>query len=134
MYKKYIVNSRECGYGSSPCLTATYKTLNGGTVTDLDSGRYTIVMPDGATLFFWNTGFFNDCSGSNYGINNICQSMVVDINGGKGPNFIVKDTFIFLLTTDGIMPAGCNSDSCRVGIDNGYSCTCKVLREGAINY
>ena len=42
--------------------------------------------------------------------------------------------FEFVLKEDGLHPAGCDDDSYCAPDKEGYACTCKVLREGAMNY
>jgi len=48
------------------------------------------------------------------------------------PNTRGRDVFIFVLQENGLYPAGCDSGSCPN--NDGFHCTCRVLREGAINY
>lgn len=61
---------------------------------------------------------------------------LVDVNGDKKPNKLGRDIFLFLLTQDGIVPAGAdvsaNDSDCKQG-GAGYHCTARVIQEG-MNY
>ena len=125
MYKKYLSNAKVCGIDTTGCFTGRYKRMN-GTSGDYDANRYTLVMADGSEIAIANSDVHTNCS------SNICAAIAVDVNGAKAPNFIGYDAFLFQITENGLIPAGCNGDTCLTS--NGWSCTCKVLREGAINY
>ena len=57
---------------------------------------------------------------------------ILDINGSKGSNTFARDLFFFELREDGLYLTGCERGSCS-GV-YAYACTCKVLRENAMNY
>ena len=64
-------------------------------------------LVDGTTLIFrnWN----NDCSynfGNSKFLQNICGTIIVDVNGQKNPNLLGNDIFTFYLTNWGIFPTG----------------------------
>ena len=135
MYKKYLSNAKVCGLDTG-CFEGAYKQLNGTTV-DLDTNRFTLVLADGTEVSIWKSGDFSvSCGGTASGSDNVCHIIKVDVNGAKGPNTAGRDTFAFTLKEDGLYPTGCDitTNGCRVGIDGGWACTCKVLREGAMNY
>ena len=130
MYQKYLSNTKVCGKDIKGCFAGSYKLLNGGVENSLDN-RYTLVMSDGAEISVGDLHFSDNCSHSS---EMACQIIDVDVNGAKGPNAVGIDTFTFILRENGLVPAGCDVDKCRKGTDSGWSCACKVLREGAINY
>lgn len=78
--------------------------------------------------------------GATYGISeedkaNAIGRIVVDVNGGKGPNIIGYDTFVFYLVENkGIIPAGNVSSPNCTNSGNGWDCAGRVLKENAINY
>ena len=131
MFKKYLNNAKECGNTSSGCFDGTYLQYNGGTVNF--TGRYNFVMADGTLVSMRKADFSNDCSGVGSGSTEYCQLIVVDVNGAKKPNVVGLDTFSFVLKPDGLHYAGCDSNGCKKTLA-GWGCTCKVIREGAINY
>ena len=83
-----------------------------------------VVLADGTQLMFYNdTGELG--------------KIAVDVNGGRKPNKMGRDVFVFQLTENSLIPFGCNKD--KTTMENecknwGWQCACKVLREGAINY
>ena len=79
-----------------------------------------------------NNPVSSDCSNSGSGTKNACLSVLVDVNGAKGPNVVGRDTFFFALKEDGLFPTGCDYNNCAPS--SGWGCTCKVIRENAINY
>ena len=131
MYKKYLSNAKVCGIDTNGCFEGSYKRY-GGSTFNYDSGRYTLVLADGSEISLGND-FRADCSNRFAGSENVCQGILIDVNGAKKPNFIGKDAFTFVLKENGLVPAGCDYDDCNQ-ITVSLGCACKVLREGAINY
>ena len=63
--------------------------------------------------------------------------IIADVNGPKKPNKLGRDTFLFVLTQDGIIPAGADmsddeSDCKKGGI--GRHCAAKVIRSDSMDY
>lgn len=134
LLKKNLVNVKECGTGSG-CFQGEYKWKDNTTAHDFDSAnRYKFTLADGAFVSMTKDygDFSSTCSANLSGSVNVCQIILVDINGAKKPNKVGQDTFAFVLKNDGLYPTGCDSDGCSN--INGWGCTCKVLRENAINY
>ena len=142
MYKKHLSLSKDCGSGADCFEKMTsdnnfYKKLNGNSYYSAsfttNDQFYKVITADGAQILF----AFNypDCAYTTFNANNVCNEMRIDINGEKKPNQWGKDLFIFVLKEDGLHPVGCddNSSDCHKS-GNGYTCACKVLKEGAINY
>ena len=135
MYKKHLSVSKDCGYNTSGCWNAKTRTLQNQTLSNFYKNRYQFVLSDGAFISFNPSDYNSECSRHGTGSNNVCQLIAIDVNGLKGPNEVGKDIYNLGLREDGLIPAGCDFNACRVGTDTGWGCTCKVLREGAvINY
>ena len=63
----------------------------------------------------------------------------VDLNGDRGPNQIGRDVFMFVLTENGLVPAGKDNSSARCytgfsGAYAGFDCAAKVLKTGSVQY
>ena len=133
MYKKHMSNIKECGRGTTGCFTGVYKRLNGTTANyDSASTKYSLIMSDGTELYTADGDFSYNCSNNLAGLTNVCAGLIVDVNGAKGPNTVGYDAFGFYLTEDRLVPVGCETNRCLNTI--GWECTCKVLKENAINY
>ena len=143
MYKKYLINAKECGKDSGCMYTGMYKRLNGNNFFELDadSSIQKLVFADGMQAYFqfWS----EDCSyNDESGEKDVCGGINVDINGAKSPNQFGRDIFTFMIKENGLLPRGCSNpsyDSCNPNGDNifaytGYGCACKVLTEKAMNY
>ena len=133
-YIKYLNKAKECGKGNTGCFEGTYHRRNGTSANfDAISNKYAFVIADGVEVIIGTGDFSSDCSINGSGTNEICQHFNIDVNGAKGPNIIGIDAFGFSLKENGLVPTGCDYDICQSS-SNGWDCTCKVLREGAINY
>ena len=124
-----IKTDRDSKVESLTKVLESLKTLNGDNYshnwdTYTDSRKF--ILADGVQVFIENHGFSSLCQG---GDGDRCVRILVDINGVKGPNQWGRDVFEFSLKNNGLYPNGCGSVSC-----SGVSCTCKVLRENAMNY
>ena len=142
MYKKHLSLSKDCGQGSDCFEKMTsgsnfYKKLNGNSYYSAsftsNNNFYKVITSDGAQILFAYN--YPACANTSFNSYNVCSEIWLDINGEKNPNQWGKDLFIFVLKEDGLHPAGCdgNSSDCNKN-GSGYSCACKVIREGAINY
>ncbi|MBR6163666.1 type II secretion system protein [bacterium] len=133
MYKKYLVNAKECSHDSGCFSQKTYKFLNGDDNPDnFDEhwGWQKLILADGTQVMFHSAS--NECQGNSH-----CARIYVDINGVKKPNKYGRDLFVFALREQSLLPYGCGdniSDNCNAGDNHGHTCACKVLREGAMNY
>ena len=133
LYKKYISNSGECN-SASGCLKGTYRYKN-DTVWNFNHNDFrTLVLSDGAEISIKDNSLNQNCTTRGSGTDNFCQHILIDVNGDKKPNTVGQDTFAFSLTENGLVPTGCDYDDCTSASSLGWGCTCKVLREGAINY
>ena len=133
MYKKHIQISRDCGFSTGCIENTAYIGFNGSATDwqlDQHNWAYKLVMADGAQLYISTVS--DSCSDNNFGGQNVCGHIFVDINGSKKPNKFGKDFFLFELREDGLHPTGCETDTCS-GV-YAYGCACKVIRENAMNY
>lgn len=95
-------------------------------------------LVDGTTIFM--DGYCSNEDKNLFGVTRNTLSnfvlFLVDVNGDKKPNKLGRDIFLFLLTQDGIVPAGAdvsaNDSDCKQG-GAGYHCTARVIQEG-MNY
>ena len=135
IYKKYLSYVKECN-GVSGCYgQGAYAMLNSSS-SDSTWGNNQfpkLILADGTLLIFVHRS--NGCSESNgnFGYNDGCATIGVDINGEKPPNIWGRDAFIFVIKEDGLHPAGCDFGSCTKG-GYGQNCAARVLRESAMNY
>ena len=134
MYKKYLRVTKECPVGTT-CFDGSYKQFNGNSAKWFHNARYSLVLEDGSMISFAeNAGTSSDCSASSAGSTNICQTITVDVNGEKGPNFAGRDAFTFVLKEHGLYPMGCDTGGSCTKSSAGWGCSCKVIRENAMNY
>ena len=132
MYKKYLNNAKICGLDTG-CFEGAYRRMD-NKLEQYDSGRYTLVIADGTEISMRDEEFNSSCSRDSIGSYKTCQIILIDVNGAKGPNAVGRDTFAFALKENGLFPAGCDYGNFCTLSSNGWSCTCRVLREGAMNY
>ena len=138
-YKKYLSVAKDCGTATG-CLnqfgsgSAGYKYLSGGGAPNWNSStdNRRLVLSDGMQVIFHSNPLNNNCSFNAWGSLGICTVIFIDVNGEKGPNRYGRDYFVFALKENGLYPVGCESAFCQGTAGDG--CTCKVLRENAMNY
>ena len=134
IYKKYLSVAKECKVGTT-CSDKSYLQFNGNSFKNFSNTRNVLVLSDG-TLFSisGSDSPSSDCSNSVAGSTDFCLGMYVDINGEKGPNFVGRDTFAFVLKENGLFPMGCDTGGSCSKTSAGWGCACKVIRENAMNY
>ena len=139
MYKTKLVNIKDCG-ASAGCFEQSYKLLNGESFGDpwnTDSQHRKFILGDGVQVMLGGASWdiSPTCSATALGATEgICQSFFVDVNGNKKPNQWGKDLFAFVLTQNGLLPAGYENVATCSTSREGYDCAARVLRENAINY
>ena len=136
LYKKHLNNAKEC-LGAGCYEQNTMQCLDGRVCNTFDNNYwpdYKLNLADGVQLIFSpiSSSNNNNCNMNVYGSTGVCYGIIVDVNGMKKPNKRGRDSFIFVIKKDGLYPAGCDSGSCPN--NDGFHCTCRVIREGAINY
>ena len=107
-------------------------------------GNYTVSISLGKSVITSDGQMYSFVAPQNiYGISqedadNTTGRIIVDINGGKNPNQLGYDLFLFYLVKNkGIIPAGSNSTAeCdnSSGSAAGWTCAARVLKENAMNY
>ena len=142
LFKKHLINARECG-SSTGCYSGDkgYKRRTGGFTGKWDnfSGYLKLVTADGMQIVFNSVSSGCDLD-VKMGSNDVCGIIYADVNGAKKPNEAGRDLFTFVIKNDGLYPAGCDiaEDVCShpdITKDTwGHTCTCKVIRENAMNY
>ena len=141
LYKKYLLNAKDCATTRGCFNQGAYKHLKGGTESNWNeqTSNNKLILADGTQILF--SSFTDDeCASNNiYGSSskNICGLIYIDINGEKKPNTIARDVFGFVIKENGLYPQGCDYDTaCDPNVVESltYSCACKILREGAMNY
>lgn len=137
LYQKYLSSAKQCSNGQTGCFGGSiYKDLAGNNVGSHlgdASSYYKLLLADGSTVLF-DGNIYDAC---NYDSAGACAYFFVDINGSKGPNVTGRDTFEFLITKNGLRPAGYNEEGISPTTmcnNSSQDCTWKVLLENAMNY
>ena len=136
----YIKSMKRC-INEAGCWTSERtKAFDGRTTATgaFDSGmgqnNVTFVLADGSIV---SMDIYGNDAESVFGVTeNLVYptlTFAVDINGDKGPNKLGQDVFMFILTTNGLVPAGIDNSSanCFKGSTDtyaGYDCAAKVLK------
>ena len=141
MYIKYLSKAKECGGNNAEqCFGSSYLRLNNGTEVSFDTydtNSKRFVLADGTSVMIDRTVSGN-CSFAHMAATNpeACAMILVDVNGVKKPNQMGRDTFMFILRENDLYPAGCGgtfADTCEK-TGRGWSCACKVLTDGKMDY
>lgn len=147
LYKKELMVVKDCGNDANggSCVAKTrLKTIKGTGLssgwangTGLGGNVRTFVLNDGTSLVF--DAYGADASGFGVTTNKMNSYILItaDLNGEKNPNQLGRDTFLFVLTQDGIIPAGTDMTSSTTDCKPkgvGYHCAAKVLAEGKMSY
>ena len=155
---EFLKLSKDCGVDSVGCFfNGDYKTLEGKSVEFLSDDLPKVLLADGTALEFNINN--NDCdigvglmipplvgggpSKPQFIVTNFCGVINVDIDGMKGANTTGKDAFEFLITSEGITPAGTSEDvwgfEGNYSLDkncfkNGRYCTGWIIETGNMDY
>ena len=137
LYKKHLSYTKECILKTGCMEQNEIKYLNinnfafSNINTRTDIAKF--VLADGVQVLY--DSISSNCVNNNGGSFGWCTRIIVDTNGAKKPNVFGRDVFAFVLKEQGLYPMGCDYNACStVNTSEGYGCTCKVIREGAINY
>ena len=138
LFLKYLSSIKTCE-GNEGCFNqlnkSGYKQLNGTRNANWNRETYQrkFIFADGMQGLIFAAD--NLCEISNWGTENLCGAFLIDVNGEKQPNTIGRDVFFFAIKENGLYPMGCDNEEDKCDDKHqGWSCACKVLREGAINY
>ena len=117
-FDKYLLPVQtNCGAnGTGECIAGTaadsYKTFNGSNAGTIS--QYCVQTADGAAI----CGLHNP--------NNVCLSMIVDVNSSAGPNILGRDVFSMDMHKDGSI-----SDYQSGCADNNYGAAASLCTQGA---
>lgn len=132
--KPYMVVIRECNDragcwskdvtkkpdGKNSAMSATEKGIGGNIVT------FTLNDGTNVNLDYWSAADITANFGVSRNLFPYTLSIFVDVNGDKRPNVLGKDVYAFILTTEGLVPAGADNNSANCN-NTGYDCTAKYL-------
>lgn len=132
---------KNCGRNTG-CFKGKYYRLNNSEFGPIDEIPIMAKaeLADGSILATWgydSARYFGD----SLSLEDVYGEYHYDINGQKGPNTWGKDTFLFLLTKRGIVPAGTAettngfvfAEDCKPS-NAGYSCTAWVIYNENMDY
>ena len=127
---------KTCNSGVSGCWVPTVLTLHKDVSDSSDTDTYAkLVLNDGTVLQFMN--FQSSCTTSR-GIGAFakkgCGTILIDVNGNKGPNVIGIDIYDVEISANGIYPGGLidgpYEGQCSVSTTDprgGYGCAANVM-------
>lgn len=132
----------DCGVNSGCPSVDTYSSLDGTEdQARFNSNQYRggVILNNG--MFLEITNNTTHCTSTQSGIENVCGTIWVDVNGHKSPNKYGVDAFSFYYTKTGIVPFGANNGDLSIWcnknatyINNGQSCAAWVLDRGNMEY
>ena len=136
LFKEHLQLSKDCGSAAGCFPQTPIKKLGDGSSLDWnnDTSFKKLILADGVNVSFESNTNCNFDDSSSAGVKDGCGFIQADINGEKGPNIIGIDVFEFVLKENGLYPDGCDYDNLCDKNHSGYACTCKVIRENAMNY
>lgn len=134
----------DCGTDFTSCFASSYKNINSGAVTNLNTEQKNqtsscYALPSGASVCLTYMGRTrSSCNG--------VVNLVVDVNGKKGPNTLGRDLFVMGMDADGSVTPTCSitqgscasakQDKCNVNKSPLQKCkeaTTMVANEDAAN-
>lgn len=134
MLKKYLFVTRECknktGCWSKDITKAPNGKNNAENATEKGIGGdiITFSLNDGTNvcLDYWGKSDIISRFGVEKNLLDDTLSIWVDVNGDKKPNRLGKDVFAFILTKNGLVPAGTDNkgNNCKT---TGYDCCAEHL-------
>ena len=133
--KNHLNIIRECNDKDGCWSTDITKQPNGqnayaASKRGIGDNIITFTLSDGTNvcLDYWN----EQDARTRFGITeNLLPSSLavwVDVNGDKKPNTLGRDVFAFILTSNGLVPAGLNNNSANCKT-TGYDCTAKLVKK-----
>lgn len=117
----YLRVTKNCAKNSGCFSNQVIKKLGGDTWINFDTYAYysRVQLADGT--FIASLAADKDCLavlGTSTALKSVCGVYYVDVNGYKKPNQGGLDTFMFILTKSGIIPAGSAFDNGDWSFDN----------------
>lgn len=147
--KPYLLKVEDCNLKKGCFYEGTYKSLNGPSYAwqpSVHSVYARGILADGTAFLFWSAGSGCELDASKDGkgpLSRVCGTIFVDVNGHRKPNRAGVDYFEFLITKNGIYPAGLPGSKSKYGTQckyndisntNGASCTGWVITNGNMDY
>lgn len=134
--KPYLKISKDCGAKSGCISNGSYKLLNGSTGTNYgeSSRHYKLILADGSYMWIRRDTYNTNtqiCAAVDSGYKNVCGVIWIDVNGKNPPNTMGKDTFLFAVLKNRIMPG--IDDDCKAGA-SGWGCAGYILQHGDMKY
>lgn len=140
--KPYLKISKDCGIEKGCIGNNHYYDLSNNiwNAYGLSPMYYKLILNDGSFLWIRRNLYLPDspCADTDGGYKNTCGVIWFDVNGSKQPNIIGKDTFVFIVLKDRIMPH--NGYCSTQDKDNnpsspfGWGCARHILQYGNMNY
>lgn len=131
--KKYLFVLRECN-GEEGCWTTDISKAPTGedafaaTTIGIGGNVVSFTLNDGTNVCmdYWSKEDTITKFGVSENLSDTPLSLFVDVNGDKKPNMLGRDTFAFILTQNGLVPAGANnnSENCKT---TGFDCAAKYI-------
>lgn len=141
-YAQKLKTIKSCDLSDTDgCWNYKWKEYN--STTDMAAPSFpALIMTNGTILVFEN--YFSAACNSkkadgtttvsaNVSLPNICNDILVDVNGSKAPNRIGKDIFYVWILSDSMKPAGTSDDknlfapTTCVSTNGGWGCAAKVI-------
>lgn len=141
-FKPYFKIADDCTQLKTCIGNKKYKYLSGKEhiAYDGQNSYKHLLLADG-TLVIFHVANFKNCSTDTLNNYSNCAEIYVDTNGYyKGPNQFGKDSFIFAMKKDRIIPYGTPKESpkfsqaCNQTSSYGYNCTAWVIQNENMDY
>lgn len=126
---------KNCGLQSNCMLVVDYRHMNGVVWRTYSNYRdrfyYKLILNDGSHLIIKSQG--KECKMNHGGYRNTCGYILYDVNGGKEPNMMGKDLFVFEILKNSIVPARYDNGTCSP-VTTGDTGACYIMLHGNMNY
>ena len=142
-FKPYFKIADDCSQLKTCIGNKKYIYLNGKEhiAYDGQNSYKHLLLADGTLVIFHVSSGFKNCSTDALNYYSNCADIYVDTNGYyKGPNQFGKDSFIFAMKKNRIIPYGTKreapkfSQACNKYSSYGYDCTAWVIQNENMDY
>ena len=135
-FKKYFKIVNDCGTSNTPCLASKYRHIDGSQASLGGFSTITVfTIADGAAIRVFSalSSGFGDSSYTSTDQHGYL-SLIIDINGAKGPNVAGRDLFYAVLFSDGKLAESYAHDfssECPSSDQNyGFGCLTRIMNNG----
>lgn len=130
-YKPYFNAMRECP-NVPGCWAYPTKYLNGSVYWDAHNiswYQYAYTLADGVNILI---DIYDTANARSFGVDvdYPCPIIWVDVNADALPNQIGRDMFAFVITHEGLKPAGLDDVSDCTTSGKGWTCVSRIIRDG----